>query len=65
MAQTFILVDPNDDSGNDDGILDRCEMTKEEANQINQRNREERIDLRWIPLKEDGPKNHLRWDNLD
>lgn len=44
----YILVDPNDDSGNDDGILDRLEMTDAEAAARNDERRRMNSDLRWI-----------------
>lgn len=45
---TYILVDPNDDTGNDDGIIDKLEMTEEEARKRNDRYRACAIDRRWI-----------------
>lgn len=50
MRETYILVDPNDDSGNDDGILDKLEMTEEEAKGRNNERRRMNSDLRWIKL---------------
>lgn len=48
MEFTYILVDPNDDSGNDDGIIDKTIMTEEKANAFNETRRELGSDLRWI-----------------
>lgn len=62
MQKTYILVDPNDDTGNDDGILDRMEMTQEEANAKNARSRADKCDLRWIPLRKQT-SDHLYHDN--
>jgi hypothetical protein len=45
---TYILVDPNDDSGNDNGILDKMEMTDKEAAARNDERRRSGSDRRWI-----------------
>lgn len=50
LKKMYILVDPNDDSGNDDGILDKKEMTKAEADALNNARRNEGSDLRWVLL---------------
>jgi hypothetical protein len=44
----YILIDPNDDSGNDDGVLDRMEMTEAEANDRNSQRRENKDNRRWV-----------------
>lgn len=58
-TEKFYLVDPNDDNGNDDGILDQMEMTQEEATQRNNNNRMEKNDTRWIPAVKQR-KDHLQ-----
>lgn len=47
----YILVDPNDDSGNDDGILDMEDMTPQEADRRNNTRRKDRDDRRWIKAR--------------
>lgn len=44
----YILVDPNDESGNDDGIRDEQMMTESEAAECNEKFWAEKSDLRWI-----------------
>lgn len=46
--ETFILIDPNEDCGKDDGILDRVQMTSIEAEARNYQNRKTNSDRRWI-----------------
>lgn len=50
-TELYYLVDPNDDTGNDDGILDRLEMTQAEAKARNDENRRNNIDRRWVKAK--------------
>lgn len=47
--KTYILTDPNDDQGMNDDVIDRIQMTEEEAKERNTKNRIVGIDLRWIP----------------
>lgn len=48
MKKKYILIDPNDETGNDDGIRDEQEMTAEEAIGINEMNYQFKSDLRWV-----------------
>jgi hypothetical protein len=50
MEKYYILVDPNDDSGNDDGILDKMKLTYEEAERLNDERRKRGNDCRWVLL---------------
>lgn len=61
---TFILCDPNDDTGNDDGILDKQDMTQEQANKWNAERRANQNDCRWIRLTAEK-NDHLCNDKND
>lgn len=52
MNQTYILVDPNDTDGIDDGVVDRLEMTSQEAERKNDAYRSRGSDLRWVKERE-------------
>lgn len=61
MKTMHILVDPNDDTGADDGIFDRMEMTPDEAQTKNDNYRNRNSDLRWIKERgEDRPSSEQR-----
>jgi len=47
------LIDPNDQDGNDDGILSRMDMTEAEAFKRNNILREEKDDRRWVKLSKE------------
>ena len=55
--EKFILVDPNDDSGNDNGIIDEKEMTQSEAYKLNEERRGYQSDCRWIKARPSGRYN--------
>lgn len=44
----YVLIYPDDDSGNDDGILDRIEMTETEAAEKNNKMIESKDGRRWV-----------------
>lgn len=44
----YILVDPTDETGNDDGIIDEQLMTVSEAAERNEKLKAEKSDRRWI-----------------
>jgi hypothetical protein len=61
----FLLVDPNDDSGNDDGVLDRIEMTQDEANVRNKERRAMQSDCRWVRAVLSKSKKYYLLDDND
>lgn len=48
IEHTYILVDPNDETGNDDGIIDEVRMTENQAEIKNNNLWIEKSDRRWI-----------------
>jgi hypothetical protein len=48
--ELYILIFPDDDSGNDNGILDRKEMTEEEALIFNEQFLQNKNGRRWVKL---------------
>lgn len=56
--QKYILVDPNNDTGNDDGVLDKMDMTAEEAKSRNDERRRLHDDRRWIKQTKEN-SDHL------
>lgn len=50
--EKFILIDINDDSGNDNGVLDRKQMTEQEAYDLNNKRELEGSNCRWIMIRE-------------